>query len=73
MKIILKSNREYEVARAEQYPDGLHVIEDDGSLFVIINPSAIKAVEGGEIVVVEQPEIEPTTDDVLDALLGVSE
>ena len=73
MKIILKSNREYEVARAEQHLDGVHLYNEDGSLFVIINPSAIKAVEGGEIVVVEQPEIKPTTDDVLDALLGVSE
>lgn len=63
MKIIMDSH-EYEAAKAEQHLDGVHLYNEDGSLFVIItSPEAIKRVEDGEIVVVEQPEPTPSGDD----------
>jgi hypothetical protein len=47
----------FEVTSAEQYLDGVHLLNEDGSIFIIITqPERIKKVEGGEIVVVERPE-----------------
>ena len=63
MKVIVGTH-EFEVARAEQYLDGVHLYNEDGSLFVIIDPpESIDKVEDGEIVVVEQPEPSPSGDD----------
>lgn len=51
----------YECASAEQYLDGVHLLNEDGSIYVIIEqPYRIQKVEGGEIVVIEQPEPAPT-------------
>ena len=63
--MIIHTERDaYECASAEQYLDGVHLLNDDGSIFVIIaQPERIQKVEGGEIVVVEQPEPTPSGDD----------
>ncbi len=67
---------------AEQHLDGVHLLDADGNIIVIIaNSSKILAVEDGEIVVVEQPEAQPTDaeriaelEEALDMLLsGVTE
>lgn len=66
--MIIHTERDaYECASAEQYLDGVHLLNDDGSIFVIIaQPERIQKVEGGEIVVAEQPE--PTDKDRIAAL-----
>lgn len=57
MKVIVGTH-EFEVARAEQHLDGVHLYNEDGSLFVIIeSPEAIDRVEDGEIVIMEMPKI----------------
>lgn len=58
----------YEVASAEQYLDGVHLLNEDGSIFVIITqPSRIQKVEDGEIVVMEHPE--PSEEEDISALI----
>lgn len=73
MKVFTKRGV-YECASVEQHLDGHHLLNEDGSIYVKFPQfDFIERVEGGEIVVVEQPEPEPSADDVLNALLGVSE
>lgn len=56
----------YECAAAVQYADGVHLLEENGEIFLVIaQPDRIKKVEGGEIVVAEQPE--PTQADRIEA------
>ena len=53
-------------ARAEQYADGVHLFDENGDLIVILaSPEDIRAVEGGGITVIEQPQ--PTPADRLEA------
>lgn len=60
----------YECAMAEQHKDGVHLLNEDGSIIVIIASAGdIDAVEGGEITIVDI--LPPTTDEVLNAMLGV--
>ena len=67
MKVFVGSH-EFEVAKAEQYLDGVHLYNEDDSLFVIIeNPHAIDKVEDGEIIVMEQPEPNPSQLDIIEA------
>ena len=55
--IIHTERNAYECASAEQYLDGVHLLNEDGSIFVIIaQPDRIQKVEDGNIVVVEQTE-----------------
>lgn len=66
--IIHTERNVYEVASAEQYLDGVHLLNEDGSIFVIIaQPNRIQKVEGGEIVVMERPE--PTEEEDISALI----
>lgn len=67
MKVFVGTH-EFEVAKAEQYLDGVHLYNEDGSLFVIIeNPHTIDKVEDGEIVVMERPE--PSEEEDISALI----
>lgn len=66
--IIYTERDAYECASAERYLDGVHLINEDGSLFVIIaQPNRIQKVEGGEIVVMERPE--PTEEEDISSLI----
>ena len=52
----------YKCASAEQHLDGVHLLNEDGSIYVIIEqPHRIQKVEGGEIIIIEQPESTPTS------------
>lgn len=55
MKIYTERNF-YECASAEQYLDGIHLLNEDGSIFVVITqPNRIQKVEDGEIKIMEYP------------------
>ena len=67
--IIYTNRNAYECASAEQHLDGVHLLNEDGSIYVIIEqPHRIQKIEGGEIVIIEQPEptSTPVTWDELD-------
>ena len=56
----------YECARAEQHKDGVHLLNENGSIIVIIASAGdIDAVEGGQIIVVDSPA--PTQADRIEA------
>ena len=42
----------YECASAVQYADGVHLLEENGEIFLVIaQPDRIQKIEGGEVVV----------------------
>lgn len=68
MKVFTKRGV-YECASVEQYLDGHHLLNEDGSIYVKFPQfDFIERVEGGEIVVVEQPEPAPSNESVWDEL-----
>ena len=67
MKVYTKRDI-YECASAEQYLDGVHLLNDDGSIYVIlVQPDIIQKIDGGEIIVMECPE--PTEEEDISALI----
>lgn len=67
MKVYTKRDV-YEVASAELYSDGVHLLNEDGSIYVIlVQPDMIQSVEDGEIIVMERPE--PTEEEDISALI----
>ena len=67
MKVYTKRDI-YECASVEQYLDGVHLLNDDGSIYVIlVQPDIIQKIEGGEIIVMERPE--PTEEEDISALI----
>lgn len=58
----------YQCARAEQRLDGIYLINEDESIYLIVSlDSKILSVEDGEIEIVEKPE--PTAEEDMMALL----
>ncbi len=56
----------FECASAVQHADGVHLLEDNGDIFLVIaQPERIQRVEGGEIVVEYTPS--PTQADRIEA------
>lgn len=67
MKVFTKRDV-YECASAEQYLDGVHLLNEDGSIYVIlVQPDMIQSVEDGEIVIMERSE--PTEEEDISALI----
>lgn len=68
--IIKTKFSEYPCFRAEQHKEDIHLFNESGKCFtVLVNPT-VREVVDGEIIVVEAPEA--TTEDVINALLGVT-
>lgn len=66
--IVVTSGGAHECASAKQYLNGVHLLDaDDNILLIITKPSDIEHVEGGNISVVENPE--PTAQEDADAML----
>ena len=65
--IIYTEKDAWECEAAEQYLDGVLLIDTDGQIIVVIcDPNRILKVEYGEIQIIESPE--PNTDERVEAL-----
>jgi hypothetical protein len=69
--IIKTKMTEYPCFRAEQHKEDIHLFNESGKCFTILVNPKIQEVVGGEIEVIEAIETE-TTEDILNALLGVT-
>lgn len=65
--IIYTEKDAWECEAAEQHLDGVHLLDADGQIIVVIcDPNRILRVEYGEIKIIESPE--PNTDEKVEAL-----
>ena len=65
MNVVTSSGPHY-CARAERHKEGVYLFDENEELIVILeSPEDIRAVEDGEIIVMEQPE--PTQADRIEA------
>lgn len=66
--IVHTEKNAYECATAERYLDGVHLLDDDGNIILIVaQPNRIKNVECGEITVIEKPD--PSEEEDISALI----
>lgn len=65
--IVYTEKDAWECEAAEQYLDGVHLLDADGQIIVVIcDPNRILRVEDGEIKIVERPE--PNAEERVEAL-----
>lgn len=66
---VITSGGAHECTSAKQYSDGVHLLdEDDNIILIITNPRAITDVRDGEIIIVDTPESSETDTDIFNTL-----